>query len=186
MYKRQRHCLLIILILLINCRVWAQERWIDRKGTIRFFSDAPLEDIQAINNQAMAILDQETNNVAVSMLMREFDFPNELMEEHFNENYIESEQYPKATFTGRLEDDIADIKSGQINTKAVGEITLHGITKPLSTEVSLNFDKSTVEVETKFMIRLEDFEIDIPSVVMMKIAEEVEVTSNFTLKPIQK
>ena len=165
---------------------FSQSRWISRDGVVKFFSDAPLEDIQAVNNQAMAILDQGTSNVAVSMLMREFDFPNELMEEHFNENYIESEQYPKATFTGRLDDDIADIKSGQINTRAVGEITLHGITKPLSTDVSITFDKSTVEVETKFMIRLEDFEIDIPSVVMMKIAEEVEVTSNFTLKPMQK
>ncbi len=161
---------------------------VDRNGTSVFFSDAIVEDITATNNQVLAALDPVKGTVAVSMLMRGFKFEKSLMEEHFNENYVESEKFPKATFKGTLEKPIQDImtKPGTYLFKVSGDLTIHGITRPLATQVTLVVTAGTIAATTKFTVRVEDHGIKVPSIVIENIAEEVEVTSNFNFqKPTQ-
>src|SRR5688500_12626839 len=123
-----------ILAFVLPGIVSAQTKFIDRNGKASFFSSAPMEDIEAHNSQVVSILDMERGEIAVSMLMRSFNFKKALMEEHFNENYVESNRFPKASFKGKITnlDDIDFSKNGTYTLDVAGEITLHGVTKPLA------------------------------------------------------
>ena len=152
---------------------------IDKNGHASFFSYALIEDIEAKNNQVTAIMDMNSLKVAVSMLMTSFQFKSSLMQEHFNENYVESEKFPKSTFTGTL-DHAPDytVKSKQtIGVK--GELALHGVTKPINTKVVFVISEKEMMAETVFNIVLEDYKIRIPKLMFNKIAEEVEVNAKF-------
>lgn len=157
------------------------QKMIDRAGSIKFFSSAPLEDIEAINQKAMSVLDTETGKIAVTMQMTDFSFKNSLMQEHFNENYIESEKFPKSTFLGSLTNfDFKKIVDGKITQlTAEGTLTIHGQTQPLLASVTFSVDKNILKATTVFKLKVADFGIKIPTVVVMNIAEEVEVTSFF-------
>jgi polyisoprenoid-binding protein YceI len=157
------------------------QKIIDRTGYIKFFSSAPLEDIEALNEKAMSVLDTETGKIAVTMQMTDFNFKKSLMQEHFNENYIESEKYPKSTFLGSLTNfDFKKIVEGKITQlTAEGSITIHGQTKPLIAEVTFSINKNFLTATTVFKLKVADFGIKIPTVVVMNIAEEVEVTNIF-------
>lgn len=162
--------------------VRAQENYIDRNGKISFFSEAPLENIEAHNSQGLSILDMTSGKVAISILMKGFKFEKALMQEHFNENYIESDKYPKATFTGAIKDfeKLDFSKPGNVVGYAVGDITIHGVTKPLVAEVNFQIENNEVKVRTKFNLGVADFDIDIPQMVVRNIAETVEVMADFT------
>ncbi len=164
----------------------AQSKYIDRAGKASFFSSAPLEDIAAENNQAVSILDVESGEVVASMLMRSFDFRKELMEEHFNENYVESDKYPKATFRGKVrnmaEFDVA--RDGTYTLDIAGEITLHGVTRPLELEAVAKVANGTIATKAVFPLRVADFKIDVPRLVIRNIAEVVEVTVSFNYLPM--
>lgn len=158
------------------------QRLIDRNGQVSFFSDAPLEDISALNRQAMAVIDFESGEVAVSMLIRGFQFEKSLMQEHFNENYMESDQFPKATFSGNLKEyDPMSLADGEIDTRleVSGELTIHGVTKPLTAQVSFKSEDDIIYAEVKFQVRVADHDIDIPTLVIKNIAEVVDVTAKF-------
>lgn len=166
--------------------VHSQSRFIDRNGKASFFSSAPMEDIEAHNHQAVSILNVETGEVVVSMLMRSFDFKKALMEEHFNENYVESHKYPKATFKGKvLNIDRLDLsRNGKYTLEVEGEITIHGVTRPLTLETEAEVTDGNLQAKAVFPLRVKDFEIEIPRLVINNIAEEVEVTVSFNYKPM--
>ncbi|MEQ8471563.1 MAG: YceI family protein [Marinoscillum sp.] len=179
---------LIIASLLVSCSVFGQsKRLIDSKAFIRFFSEAPMEDIEAINKEALGALDLETGKVAVSMNMKDFHFEKSLMEEHFNENYIESEQYPKATFSGLLKgfkaEDLKKI-TDSLSYEATGTLNLHGVSKEVKIPVVFTKSGNQLQVKAEFIIRIEEYEIEVPTMLIKNIAEEVLVTSkfSFTLK----
>jgi polyisoprenoid-binding protein YceI len=157
----------------------AQERLLDKKGTVRFFSEAPMENIEAKTNSALGVMDPATNKVAVSILMKGFAFEKDLMQEHFNENYLESDKYPKATFSGSYEDEIDLSQLGKVSRVIKGEFTLHGVKKMIEIPTEFNITETTVEVSNKFNIEIEDYDIKVPKLVIMNIAEIVEVTTNF-------
>ena len=117
---------------------FGQTRYIERTGKASFFSEAPLENIEAHNEQVLSLLDVEKGEVAASMLMKSFQFQKALMQEHFNEKYIESDKYPKATFKGKITDmNKVDLsKDGNYTVDVEGEITIHGETQPLKTKVN--------------------------------------------------
>ena len=175
-----------LIVSLLTCAFFSAhgQRLMDREGHVTFYSKAPLEDITAENRQAMAVLDASNGQVAVSMLMRGFEFEKSLMQEHFNENYIESDKYPKATFAGTIKDyDPADLKKNDKVSKAViGEITVHGVTRPLNALIFLENKEGVLHVQTRFKVRVADHQIKIPSLVVKNIAEVVEVTADFTLE----
>ena len=170
-----------VLGLLLSLQILAQKTLTDRNGVAHFFSDAPLEDIEATNEKVIGAIDLENGSVAVSMYMKDFHFDKSLMEEHFNENYIESEKFPKATFTGKIKDfsKLDLTKDGQVTAVADGALSLHGVQKRMQMDVHFVILKSDIEAVTTFKLKVADFEIDIPKMLFQNIAEVVEIDSKF-------
>jgi polyisoprenoid-binding protein YceI len=164
----------------------AQKRYIDRAGKASFFSSAPMENIEAHNAQVVSVLDLETGDVVASMLMRSFNFKKALMQEHFNENYVESHKYPKATFKGRIAnlEDLKAPENGKFKLDIAGEITIHGVTQPLVLEADVQVNNGIIQAKAVFPLAVKDFKIEVPRLVINNIAEVVEVTVSFNYKPI--
>lgn len=166
--------------------VAAQTKYIDRAGKATFFSSAPMEDIEAHNQQAVSVLDVSTGEIVASMLMRSFNFRKALMEEHFNENYVESHKYPKATFKGKVSN-ISELdltKNGKHTLEISGDITLHGVTQPLKVQAEAIVNDGTIQAKAVFPLTVKDFKIEIPSLVVDNIAEVVEVSVSFNYQPM--
>jgi len=161
--------------------VSGQSKYIDRQGKATFFSSAPMEDIKAQNDQAVSIIDTESGEVVASMLMRSFNFRKALMEEHFNENYVESHKYPKASFKGKVTNigEVDFSKDGKYTLVVSGEITLHGITRPLTLKANAVIRNGAIQAHAVFPLTVKDFEIEVPRLVINNIAEVVEVTVSF-------
>jgi polyisoprenoid-binding protein YceI len=157
------------------------QKYVAEKSVITFFSDALIEDITASNAKTTSIFNKQTGELAFSVPVREFQFENKLMQEHFNEKYMESDKYPKATFSGKIINlDVAQTDVQQV--KAKGKLTIHGVTREVEIYGTAQpGDKITVK--TKFRVKLADYKIKIPQVVFQNIAEEVEVTVDITYKP---
>lgn len=179
--------MVLVAVLLFNLHgVCAQTKYIDRRGHASFFSSAPMEDIRAENDQAVSIIDAQTGEVVASMLMRSFNFRKALMEEHFNENYVESDKYPKATFRGKIVNigDVDLTKDGNYTLDVSGEITLHGVTQPLTLKADAVVNGGTVQAKAVFPLKVKDFKIEVPRLVINNIAEVVEVTVSFSYQPM--
>lgn len=177
-----KNLLYLLLFSISLIEVSAQERLIDREGKVRFFSEAPLEDIEAITNDALGVLDMSSNKVAASIAMKSFHFDKSLMEEHFNENYVESDKYPKATLSGTFQSPVDYTENGKVEVVLKGEMTIHGVTNTVEPVVTLDISDEVIQVETIFMISVADYDVKIPSIVFNNIAEEVEVTATFSFK----
>ena len=183
---------LSIVVILCCCgagigHTCAQSKFIDRAGKASFFSSAPLEDIEAHSNQAVSIFDVQSGEIAASLLMRSFNFRKALMEEHFNENYIESDKYPKAMFKGKVVNiDALDVsKNGTCSLDVTGDITLHGVTKPIRTKAECVVEGSNIRAKAVFSLKVKDFGIKVPRLVINNIAEVVEVTVSFNYQPMK-
>jgi len=172
---------IIMVSLVMFSKGFSQDVLVDREGTAHFFSEAPLEDIEAINEKAIGALDLNKGTVAVSMLIKNFHFDKSLMEEHFNENYLESEKYPKASFKGTIRDfskmDLS--KPGTYQGVAEGSLNIHGVTQPLSSSVEFKVAEDSIVATTTFQVKLEDHKIKIPKLVIKNIAEVVDVDATF-------
>ncbi len=179
--KNRIHLLLFLSIMFVRWGSSAQNVLIDKEGVAHFFSEAPLEDIEATNEKAIGALDLDKGTVAVTMLITDFHFEKSLMEEHFNENYLESEKYPKATFQGIIVDFASlDLTTpGSFSAVSEGTLTVHGIAKPMTAEVSFVVTASQIKATTGFKVALRDHKIKIPKLVIKNIAEVVDVDATF-------
>lgn len=181
-------CILTLIIVLIaTIGVTGQSKYIDRAGKASFFSSAPLEDIEARSSQAVSILDTRSGEIGASLLMRSFNFRKALMEEHFNENYVESDKYPKATFKGKITN-ISDLdlsKPGNYSLNITGDMTLHGVTKSITVTAEAVVGEGALRAKTVFPLTVKDFKIKVPRLVIDNIAEVVEVTVSFNYKPMK-
>tara|TARA_B100001245_G_C22872101_1_gene419389 strand:- start:101 stop:643 length:543 start_codon:yes stop_codon:yes gene_type:complete len=177
---------LTILSLLVGITFIANaQRKMDNQAYARFFSEAPLEDIEAINEKALGVLDFSNGKVAVAMNMKDFHFEKSLMEEHFNENYIESDKYPKATFAG----EIANFKASDYEniadslTQSVkGKLTIHGVTKDVTLPITFKKEGDMLVAKSEFIVKIEEYDVEVPTLLIKNIAEEVLVTTIFRLK----
>jgi hypothetical protein len=149
-----------------------------RSGFIGFYSKTALEDIRGENNQVYAVIDAGRRNLAFAALLKGFIFPKELMQVHFNENYVESDKYPKATFSGAYAGDVPLDKDGVYKVIVKGSLTLHNITKPVETPATLEVKGGHLLGIAEFRLKPEDFNIGIPSVVRDKIDKEITVKVN--------
>ena len=146
-----------------------------RTGFIGFYSKTPLEDIKAENNQVYAVIDAGKKNIAFSLLVKGFVFAKELMQVHFNENYVESDKYPKASFSGSFTGDIHLDKDGVYPVTIKGGLTLHNVTRQIEEPATLEVKDGKLMGKSDFELRPEDFNMTIPSVVRDKIAKTVTV-----------
>lgn len=161
----------------------AQDRWTTRTGEVRINASSPLEDIDATNDRVNAIFRPADGAFAVVMLISEFQFRRKLMQEHFNENYMESEKFPKATFSGELSGH-ADMSPGESRRCPVaGTLTIHGVARERTVEADVSRTASGWQIRSEFTVRTADHDIDIPKIVFRKIAEEVAVSLVADLEP---
>jgi hypothetical protein len=170
----------LLLICACSITLTHAQKYLTRNGSISFFSEAPLENIEAYNNQVSGVIDLETGGMAFTLLMKAFIFEKALMQEHFNEKYVESQLYPKATFNGNIKDfDSFKLGSEQVVITVSGKLTIHGVTKEVSVPGTLRKDvNGNIEGKTVFNIDVQDYEIKIPSAVRKNIADEIEIKVN--------
>ncbi len=165
-----------ILILFLGSSVHAQ-KLISKTGVVSFHSHTPVEDIDAVNNQVVSILDPNEGSIQINLLVRSFNFKKELMQEHFNENYMESDQFPKSAFKGAIQNNatIDYSKDGTTTIKVKGELTIHGVTNPITVNATLVRKGGKLTAQSKFVVHPADYSIEIPDLVKDKIASEIEV-----------
>lgn len=164
----------LTLLVLLTTNLYSQV-FITRNGYIGFFSKTPLEDIKGENRQVYAVLDVAKKNIAFTCLLKGFLFRKELMQEHFNENYVESDKYPKASFVGAYTGNISLNKEGIYPVQVKGQLTLHGVTHPLEIPATIEVNASNLICSSNFKLIPGDFNIKIPSLVKEKIAKEIDV-----------
>ena len=164
---------------LLNAQVYSC-----KDGVTKFTSEAPLELIKAQSNKTIGVLDCASKNVQFSIEIDSFEgFNSGLQKEHFRENYMETEKYPRATFKGKIIEDVDFSKQGTTVIRAKGVFNIHGTEKEKIVKVRLNITKKEISVESNFEVPLEDHNIKIPKVVNQKIASVILVEVKADLKP---
>ena len=172
--------ILFSTILIICSNLVFAQKFFTKNGSISFFSKTTIENIQADNNQVMSVLNAQTGELQFSLLIKGFHFKKALMEEHFNENYLESDQFPKATFKGT----IADIYKINFSNDAVypvlvsGDLSMHGVTNKANCKGYISIKEGKITGAAVFTISLADFKIAIPKLVENKISKTIEIKVN--------
>lgn len=179
--------LFLLVLFTASVNAFAQEKFISKNSYISFYSSTPLEDILGESNEAVSILNAETGEVAFQALMTTFHFKKALMEEHFNENFIESDKYPKSKFNGKIENFNKDmLKSPVANISVTGQLSVHGVEKTITVPGTLGLENGKLVGTSKFMVVPEDYGITIPSLVRDKIGKQMEVTVKANYVPYGK
>lgn len=153
------------------------QKYFVRDGKISFHSHTPIEKIEAHNNNATSVIDAESGKMEFAVLIKAFQFEKALMQEHFNENYMESSQFPKAKFKGQIVN-IADIDFGEDGTYTAdvnGQLTIHGVTQEVSVVGTFVVANGQLSAKSSFNVLVADYGIKIPAVVRENIAKEVEI-----------
>lgn len=164
-----------MVLLLYTVQAQAQQLWSSQKAAVSFFSSTVMEDIEAKSASGSSVLDGQTGTIVFKVANTSFQFKKKLMQEHFNENYMESEKYPYTTFKGKLKD-LPDLsKNGTYLLAFEGNLNLHGVTKVYQGNVNLVVANGVLSAKSTFKIRIADHEIKIPTLVFKNIAEYVEV-----------
>ncbi|MBO9570949.1 MAG: YceI family protein, partial [Chitinophagaceae bacterium] len=172
---------LILFVLITN--ILSAQLYMTKKATVSFHSHTWLEDVDAVNNGASAVIDIAKKDIAFSMQVKEFSFKKKLMQEHFNENYIESDKYPKSTFNGSYTGDVDITKNGSYPITVKGKITLHGVTKDIEVPATLTVNSGVLTGTSTFKLNPKDFNISIPMIVRDKIEKEntVNIKADWTI-----
>lgn len=173
----KRLFILVAAIGLASTCLQAQKIYSTKAGKISFFSNAPLEDIEAKTSEVESKLLTSTGQTVFTLLIKGFQFENQLMQEHFNEDYVESTKYPKADFKGSITNikDINFSKDGTYPANVSGMLTIHGVTKELNSNGSITVNGGKVIARSKFNITLKDYNIGGP-LVGKKIGSQIEIT----------
>lgn len=177
--------MLLILVLVHGAMasLWAQDKYIDKNGVVIFEASEQLfEEVKATNESVTAILSTETNQIASLALIKGFHFKNSLMEEHFNENYVESETYPKAKFRGSLIDfNVTELNENIREVSVEGILEVHGKQKEVRAKLKTQKIGDIISITGEFKVTPGAFDIEIPKIVRNKIAKEVLVKLDFKL-----
>lgn len=173
----------LLLFLSLATASFSQEKKSTKTGEITFEASVPsFEEVKATNKNVSCILNTKTGEIAALALVKGFRFKVALMEEHFNENYIESNKYPKAIFKGKIENfDMNKLSSTPQKFTIKGTLELHGKTKNITSLATIKKSGSSIEITNEFDVNVDDFNIDIPSVVSKKLSKNVSVKCHFIL-----
>ena len=156
--------MVVLYFILSLFSIEQENRYIIQNSKIEFYSYAPLEDIQAVNTESVGAIDIESGEFIIKIPVNAFEFPNKLMQKHFNDSYLETDIYPECIFRGKINENSAS-----------GEITLHGVTKKIEIPISKTINEENIIISTDFKILLKDHKIKIPRLLFQNIAEEIEI-----------
>ncbi|MBN1337904.1 MAG: YceI family protein [Bacteroidales bacterium] len=182
-----KQTVLLLAVLTATSLAFGQ-KYITKNGYIRFFSETPVESIEAHNRQVNSALDSETGDFVFKVLMKSFEFEKALMQEHFNENYVESDKFPNATFQGKISDigNIGFSANGSHEVTVSGDLTIHGVMRNITEKGTLIVEDGVVTAKSVFMVKPADYDIRIPKTVINNIASEIEVTVDVKLEKTGK
>lgn len=178
---------IVASLVLLATGVNAQGKYMTREGKITFFSDAALEKIQGINNKVSSALDAATGKMEFALLVKSFQFEKALLEEHFNENYMESDKFPKSAFAGQIVD-IAKVnftKDGSYPVVVRGKLNIHGVTKDVEAKGTINIKGAVITAISTFNVAVADYNIAIPSLVSDKVAKIIKIDVNCVYYPMK-
>jgi hypothetical protein len=179
-----KQVILLTILILSGFTTFAQDKKITRTGTVVFEASVPsFEEVKAKNESVTCVLNIKTGEIASLVLMKGFRFKIALMEEHFNENYMESDKYPKATFKGTIQGlNWNIIGTSPKDFKMKGVLELHGKSKEINTIATLRKVNDALEISSNFDVNSDDFNIEIPQMLTKKVAKKVNVKTLFLLK----
>lgn len=177
----------LLLITLLTISLTAQDKYYTKSGTISFVSKGAIETITANHKSVTCVLDSKTGDVQFSVLMKGFEFRKALMQQHFNENYVESDKYPRSEFRGKITNnsEIDYTKEGTYTAHVKGRLTLHGQTKEVETDGKITVKGGKLLANATFNILMSDYAISIPALVKENMSNTVTITVNCTLQPLQ-
>ncbi len=174
-------------LVFLGVQVMSAQKYFTKTGHISFYSDTPLEKIEGHNKSSNCVLDVATGKLEVATLVKGFQFEKALMQEHFNENYMESDKFPKAVFKGQIDNysklDIS--KNGKVTVKVSGDLTMHGVTKKVTTDAMVSINNGKIIADANFNVLLADFNIKIPALVKDQIAKSLKIKVACTLEPLK-
>ncbi len=182
---KTKYFFLVAAILIASMALHAQI-YLGKTCAISFFSKGPIEDIAAVNKSSKPIFNSATGEVAIKITIKGFEFDKKLMEEHFNEKYMESDKYPYATFGGKVNEKIDYTKEGTNKVTVTGKLNMHGVEKERTIDGTVTVKGGEIMFDSKFMVALKDHKVEIPTLVAQNIAETVEVTVKSTLTEYKK
>jgi polyisoprenoid-binding protein YceI len=184
-----------VLVVAVMCATLsnsiAQGKFFTKTGTVSFDAEGSMKDVEEIKattKTATCVIATTTGAMEWAILMKSFKFKSALMQEHFNENYVESSKFPKASFKGTI-DDAAAVKwdkDGSYPVSVTGKMTCHGVTKDLKAKGTIVVKGGIVTVNCSFNLTLADYKITVPSVVGKKVADVVQIVVNTNLAPLKK
>jgi hypothetical protein len=176
----------VILLAWLSIAQAGQGTYICKNAHINLFSSAPIEDIEANSNEAVSVYNAATGELDFSLPIRSLHFPKALMEEHFNENYMESDKYPKATFKGKVQSPPDLSKDGTYPVSVAGELSVHGVTQNRTINGTIKVANGVVSMTSEFMVKCADHHIDIPQIVFHNIAESIRIRVSATYSLYKK
>lgn len=180
--------ILVVMMLLISSSIFAQGKYFTKNGTITFdaTSTTSPDKIAAINKSVTCVLDSKTGNVQFAVLMKGFEFERALMREHFHENYLESDKFPKAIFKGQITNATQDTysKNGTYEVRVKGQMIMHGEIREVETKGKITVDNGKITVSANFPILLSDYKVSIPSLVSDKIAKIANIKVDCVLQAL--
>jgi len=182
-----KRTLMAFMTMVLFVSVASAQRFYTKTGKITFYSKAPLEDIEATNRTVSAAIDSKTGAIQFSVQMKGFEFEKKMMQEHFNENYVESDKYPKSEFRGTITNnsEIDYTKDGTYTAKVKGKLTIHGVTKDVETTGTIKVRGGKIDVSSDFNVLVSDYEIKIPAVVKDKVSNSVKIVVDCTMEPLK-
>ena len=174
---------IIFCMSILLSSAFSKDLYMTRSGNIDFFSSTPIEDIKAINNQVSCVLNKENGQFAFQVPIKAFTFKNALMQEHFNESYLESDIYPKAIFKGEITDwDDIQLSEDSLKISIEGDLTIHGIKNKIKQSGKIWVSSGVIYGESTFSVKLVDYQVKVPKIVRENIAEVIKVNVKVKLK----
>jgi len=177
---------IIILLAWFSINQAGGDLYACKNASISIYSKAPIEDIEAKSTGGTSVLNAATGDVAFSVPIKSLKFPKSLMQEHFNENYMESDKYPNAVFKGKIAGPLDLTKDGTYNVSATGELDVHGVKQTRTIPGTLTVKGGVVSLSTEFMVKCVDHKITIPTLVFRNIAESIKVQVAATYTQVKK
>ncbi len=175
----------VVIAIIFGTNVFAQI-YITKIGELRFFFTTPVEDISAVNSSLSGVLNTSTSEVQMRAAITGFVFKKPLMQEHFNENYMESDKFPTAIFKGKINEEVDYSKDGVYNVTVTGKLTIHGVEKERTLDGTITVKERAIMIASQFKVKFADHDIEIPTLQTAIIPKETDVKITGTFEPYKK